>query len=208
MSDASRLYLVTPPVADPTAFRPLLEAALAASDVACLHLRVGADDPQGSKRIVQALAPLAQEKGAAVLIDPPADLREVARMGVDGVHVANPRELRPAIEALKPAAIVGAGGLKSRDAAMEAGEAGVDYVMFGEPRPDGTLPPEAQVIERCRWWAEVFTTPCVGHAASPAMVAPLAASGVEFVALGPWAFSGPPAEVAALVREAARTLKV
>ncbi len=46
MSDATRLYLVTPPVSDPAAFRPLLEAALAGGEVACLHLRIASPSPR------------------------------------------------------------------------------------------------------------------------------------------------------------------
>ncbi len=207
MSDATRLYLVTPPVSDPAAFRPLLEAALAGGEVACLHLRIASPEPQAVKRFVQALAPVAQAKDVAVLIDPPADWREVARIGADGVHCADPARAAEAVEAMKPDRIAGFGGLKSRDAAMGAGEAGADYVMFGEPRPDGTVPPAEQVIERCRWWAELFNTPCVGYAAGPEMVAPLAATGVEFVALGPWVFAGAPGEAAAAIREAAAALR-
>lgn len=204
MSEATSLYLVTPPVADPAAFRPLLSAALGAADVACLHLRIASTDSQTVKRFVQALAPVAQDRGAAVLIDPPADWREVARLGADGVHCADSARLGEALEALKPDRIAGVGGLKSRDVAMTAGEAGADYVMFGEPRPDGSLPPADQVVERCRWWAELFNTPSVGYAATPAMVGPLAATGVEFVALGPWAFDG---DAAAAVREAVKAMK-
>lgn len=207
MSEATSLYLVTPPVADPAAFRLSLDAALRAADVACLHLRIASTEPQTVKRFVQALAPVAQDRGAAVLIDPPGDWREVARLGADGVHCADPSRAGEALEAMKPDRIAGFGGLKSRDAAMSAGEAGADYVMFGEPRPDGTLPPPDQVVERCRWWAELFNTPCVGYAASPEMVAPLAAAGVEFVALGPWVFAGTPAEVAAAIKGASAMLR-
>ncbi len=207
MSDATRLYLITPPVSDPAAFRPLLEAALAGGDVACLHLRIASSEPQSVKRFVQALAPVAQAKDVAVLIDPPADWREVARIGADGIHCADPARAAEAVEAMKPDRIAGFGGLKSRDAAMCAGEVGADYVMFGEPRPDGTVPPADQVIERCRWWAELFNTPCVGYAAGPEMAGPLAATGVEFVALGHWVFTGAPGQVAAAVREAAAALR-
>jgi thiamine-phosphate pyrophosphorylase len=94
---------------------------------------------------------------------------------------------------MKPDRIVGVGGLALRDDAMEAGEAGVDYVLFGEPDEHGVSPPLAAVVERCRWWAEIFQTPCIGYAADQAAVAPLAATGAEFVAVGPWAFEGDPA---------------
>jgi thiamine-phosphate pyrophosphorylase len=195
MSQSTRLFLVTPVVVDPAAFRPLLEAALQATVVDCLQLRLAATDDQNARRFVQALAPLAQDRGVAVLIDPPADLREVARWGADGVHCADPRAVPDALQALKPDRIVGVGGLRSKDAAMTSGEGGVDYVMFGEPRADGTVPPAEQVIERCQWWAEVFTTPCVGYAADETMVQPLAATGVEFVAVGAWVFDGSAADV-------------
>jgi thiamine-phosphate pyrophosphorylase len=206
MSQSTRLYLMTPAVVDPAAFRPLLEAALKAAATDCLHLRVGVAGDQNAQRFVQALAPVAQDKGVAVLIDPPSDLREVARWGADGVHVADPRGVTDALQALKPDRLVGVGGLRSKDAAMTSGEDGVDYVMFGEPRIDGTVPPAEQVIERCQWWAEVFTTPCVGYAAEEAMVGPLAATGIEFVALGGWVFAGAPADVATRLAAVARVL--
>jgi thiamine-phosphate pyrophosphorylase len=201
------LCLVTPPVADPAAFRLLLDAALGVGGIQSVHLRLAVSDERDAQRFVQALAPVVQDNGAALIIDPPADLREVARWGADGVHIGDPKLLKDSLLALKPDRIVGAGGLRSKDAAMTAGEDGVDYVMFGEPRADGSLPPAEQVIERCQWWAEVFTTTCVGYAASLEMVAPLAATGVEFVALGEWVFSGSPAEVAARVKAAAAALK-
>jgi thiamine-phosphate pyrophosphorylase len=203
MSQSTRLFLMTPVVADPAAFRPLLEAALQAAAVDCLQLRLAATDDQNARRFVQALAPVAQDKGVAVLIDPPSDLREVARWGADGVHCGDPRGVPDALQALKPDRIVGVGGLRSKDAAMTSGEGGVDYVMFGEPRADGTVPPQEQVIERCQWWAEVFTTPCVGYAADEAMVKPIAATGVEFVALGAWVFDGSAADVARRMAAAA-----
>ncbi len=47
---------------------------------------------------------------------------------------------------------------------MEAGERDIDYVMFGEPRADGFVPPLAQTIERAEWWAAIFNVPCVAYA--------------------------------------------
>ena len=66
-------------------------------------------------------------------------------MGVDGAHVTGAGEaLAEALASLHPERIVGAGGLRSRDDAMTAGEVGADYVMFGEPRRDGFVPPLAE----------------------------------------------------------------
>jgi thiamine-phosphate pyrophosphorylase len=200
---SARLYLVTPPVSDALGFRPLLMAALNAAPVECVWLKVDAPDEKVAQRITQALTAVIQDKGVAVVVDPPADLREVARGGIDGVHLANPTSLKAALEELKPDRIVGAGGLNSRDEAMGAGEAGADYVMFGEPRADGSLPLLDKVLERCQWWAEVFNVPCVAYASAPETVAPLAATGVEFVALGPWVFAG---DIASNISNAVRAL--
>ncbi len=200
---SARLYLVTPPVSDALGFRPLLMAALNGAPVECMWLKVDAPDEKAAQRITQALAAVIQDKGVAVIIDPPGDLREVARGGIDGVHISSPDSLKAALEELKPDRIVGAGGLNSRDEAMSAGEAGADYVMFGDPRADGSVPVLDKVLERCQWWAEVFNVPCVAYAPSPEAVAPLAATGVEFVALGGWVFAG---DVSANISNAVRAL--
>jgi thiamine-phosphate pyrophosphorylase len=207
MSETPKLCLITPPVAEPAAFSALLEAALSAAEIASVHLRLATSDEKDVKRFLQALAPIVQDKGAALIVDPPSDLRNVARWGADGVHVMAGDAVKDALSALKPDRIVGVGGLRSKDSAMTAGENGVDYVLFGEPRADGTVPPPEQVIERCQWWAEVFNTPCIGYAADAAMVGPVAKTGAEFVALGPWAISGSAAEVRGIVTAAAKALK-
>ena len=74
--------------------------------------------------------------------------------------------LTAALDALKPDRIAGAGGLRNRHDAMLAGEAGADYVMFGEPDRLGGRPPLDALVERLEWWAEIFQPPCIGYAAS------------------------------------------
>ena len=49
---------------------------------------------------------------------------------------------------------------------MAAGEAGADYVLFGEPDAKGQRPSVEAIAERLQWWAELFEPPCVGFAAS------------------------------------------
>jgi thiamine-phosphate pyrophosphorylase len=200
---AARLYLVTPPIADADAFAPRLAEACAAGEIAAVLLRLEAADERTLIKRVKALAPAAQEQGAAVLVCAPGgvDLAAVAALsGADGVHVtADPALVRDLRERLKDR-IVGAGGIRSKDDAMTAGEAGADYLMFGEPRPDGSLPPLDAVAERAAWWAEIFETPCVAFAPALDAVARLAATGAEFVALGDavWRHGdGPAAAVAA-----------
>jgi len=76
-------------------------------------------------------------------------------------------------------------------------------VMFGEPRRDGSIPPLADVVDRVDWWAEIFQTPCVAYAARLADVAPLAAAGADFVALGDALWSAPALEPAIAAAAAA-----
>ena len=58
MSDeAPRLFLITPRLEEAAAFRPLLEAALEAADVACLLIRASSRDEGTLKAIVRELAP-------------------------------------------------------------------------------------------------------------------------------------------------------
>jgi thiamine-phosphate pyrophosphorylase len=70
--------------------------------------------------------------------------------------------------------------------------------MFGEPEDGRRRPAFEAIIERIEWWAEVFQVPCVGFAASPDEVAPLAAAGADFVVLGDWLWHDPRGMTAAL----------
>ncbi len=196
--DRISLYLITPAIADPAAFRPQLEAALKAAEIACVLLRLAVSDEAEVKRQVKAFAGLVQDAGAALLIEAPQDVRLAARAGADGVHVSGLAGLKDAIESLKPDRVVGIGGLKSRHDCMEASELDIDYLMFGEPKPDGYVPPLEQTLERCQWWAEVFNVPCVGYASRLEDAAAIAATGAEFVALGDAVWNHPQGAAAAM----------
>jgi thiamine-phosphate pyrophosphorylase len=192
-----RLYLITPPlgVADLAAFAPRFAEALGAGDVASALVRIAPAAEGDAKRIVQRLVELASARDVATLVE--NDPRLAARAGADGAHITGiGPELAEALASLHPARIVGAGGLRSRDDAMAAGEAGADYVMFGEPRRDGFTPPLAETVERTAWWAEIFETPCVAFAGALDAVAPLTAAGADFVALGDAIWQAPSAAAA------------
>lgn len=181
--EAARLYLVTRPVGEAAAVLDPLAEALKAGDIACVLLRLAARDEGSAKTVVRGIAEFAARHGVALLIESNAQL--AARAGADGVHVwgIGP-ELDGALASLKPERIVGCGGLKLRHDAMTAGEKDVDYVMFGEPAPDGWVPPLQDRVDRVGWWAEIFNVPCVGYAAGLDDVPPLAGAGADFVALG------------------------
>jgi thiamine-phosphate pyrophosphorylase len=180
-----RLYLITPPLdrGDLDAFAPRFAEALAAGDVASALVRIAPGAASEAKRIAQRLVELASALDVATLVE--NDARLAARVGADGAHVAGAGpEFADALASLHPQRIVGAGGLRTRDDSMNAGEAGADYVMFGEPRRDGFTPPLAETVERVAWWAEIFETPCVAYAGALEAVAPLREAGADFIALG------------------------
>jgi len=197
---AARLYLLTPRVIEPAD----VATALAAAEVAAVLLRLAEADDSTLVGHAQALAAIVQERGAALLLDGHPDI--VARCGADGAHLAGIDQFRAAFAALKPDRIAGCGGLKTRHDAMLAGEAGADYVMFGEPDAAQRRPSFAAILDRIAWWAELFEVPCVGYAANVEEVAPLAATGADFVALGEWVFaqsagqSGPAVAIAGAAR--------
>jgi thiamine-phosphate pyrophosphorylase len=208
------LYLISPVVDQPDAFGPLLAAACAAVPIAALQLRLGAADERTLVKNLKTLAPLAQEHGAAVVLalvgDPAADLPLIAaRGGADGMHASGPSVDLPDLRGrLKEGRILGVGGLRTKDEAMGAGEAGVDYLLFGEPRADGSLPDFERTLERAAWWAEIFETPCVAFAPSLETVAAAAGTGAEFLGLGDAVWDHPegPAEALRRVLEALEPL--
>jgi thiamine-phosphate pyrophosphorylase len=177
-----RIYLATPPLGDGTGFDNRLSEALAAADVAAVLLHLAPADDRTLIKRIKALAPLVQERDTALLLDGHAEI--AARSGADGAHVSGIDAVSEALSTLKPERIVGAGGLQSRHDAMTAGEAGADYVLFGEPDQNGHRPKLEAIVERVQWWAEVFEPPCVGYAATLGEVAALTAAGADFILLG------------------------
>jgi len=193
-----RLYLVTPPLGDPGAFLRDLGPVLAAGDVAALLLRLEAADERTLINRAKSVAAVVQRRDVALLLDGHAEL--AARAGADGAHLFGIAELTEAIGALKPDRIAGAGGLRSRHDAMLAGEAGADYVMFGDPDDRGGRPPAEAVTDRLTWRSQLFEPPCVGYAGGNDEIAPLAQAGADFIALGDWLWmqnEGPAAAIAA-----------
>jgi thiamine-phosphate pyrophosphorylase len=193
-----RLYLVTPPLGEAASFLRELRTALAAGDVAALLLRLEAADERTLINRAKSVAAVVQRRDVALLLDDHPEL--AARAGVDGAHLFGISALTEAIGALKPDRIAGAGGLRSRHDAMLAGEAGADYVMFGDPDGRGSRPPLEATTERLGWWSQLFEPPCVGYAGSNDEIAPLAQAGADFIALGEWLWmhnEGPAAAIAA-----------
>jgi thiamine-phosphate pyrophosphorylase len=197
----ARLYLLTPPVEDPAAVAGLGDA-MSGADVAAVLLRLVEADERSLINLVKKIAPSVQNRDAALLLAGRDDI--VARAGADGAHLGNVEALRDAVPRLKPKNIAGVGGLLSRHDAMTAGEAGADYVMFGDPDEAGNRAPFDAIVDRVGWWAEVFEVPCVAYAARLDEIDALAAAGADFVAVGGTVFDDPRGLRAALAEAAAR----
>lgn len=180
--DASdiRLYLATPPISDATIASELGEL-VACADIAAVLVRLAPASERTLLNCLKALAPVIQNAGVAMLLDGRPDL--VARSGADGVHITGVDQLAEVMSQMKPDRIVGVGGLHSRHDAMVAGEAGADYVMFGEPDIAGVIPSQSAVIERIGWWSEVFVLPCVGYAPTRVAVSDIVEANPDFVLL-------------------------
>jgi thiamine-phosphate pyrophosphorylase len=192
-----RLYLQTPVVGDPSSLIADLPAVLAADDVAAVMLRLAPTDQRTMIARIKALAPAIQNSGAALLIDGPVEL--VARAGADGAHLAGIEAMQDALPTLKPDRIAGVGGLTTRHDSMTAGEAGADYVLFGEPDAKGRRPSNDAISERLQWWAELFEPPCVGFAASIAEAGEFAAAGADFILVGDFIWADPRGAATALM---------
>jgi thiamine-phosphate pyrophosphorylase len=192
-----RLYLSTPVVDDPSAVIAELPALLSSADVVAVLLRLAVTDQRTMISRIKTLAPAIQGAGAALLLDGHAEL--VARGGADGAHLTGIDAMQDALPTLKPSRIAGVGGLNTRHDSMAAGEAGADYVLFGEPDSRNQRPSVEAIAERLQWWAELFEPPCVGFAANLDEAAEFAAAGADFVLLGDFIWTDPRGAAAALM---------
>jgi thiamine-phosphate pyrophosphorylase len=199
-----RLYLATPVVDDPAQLMASLPGLLAAADVAAVLLRLKPTDQRTMISRVKTLAPVIQDGGAALLLDGHVEL--VARAGADGAHLTGIEAMEDAMPTLKPDRIAGVGGLATRHDSMAAGEAGADYVLFGEPDAKGQRPSVEAIAERLQWWAELFEPPCVGFAASREEAREFAAAGADFVLVGDFIWNDKRGAKAALM-EAEQTIR-
>ncbi len=199
-TDPCRLYLITPPAIDLERFLPALDAALGGGDVACLQIRLKDLTDEALRAACDAIVPVAQARGVAVLINDRPDI--AAACGADGAHVGQEdMDAREARRLLGPDRILGVTCHDSRHLAMEAGEHGADYVAFGAFFPtatkDATTRADPEIL---RWWTELFEIPCVAIGGITIENAPeLVQAGADFLAVssGVWTYpKGPAAAVA------------
>ena len=179
---ACQLYLVSPLDVGGD-FPRRLERALDAGRVAAFQYRVKGLDQHEAARLAQPLQAICAARDVAFIVNDSVALAR--RLHADGVHLGqqdgDPREAR---ETLGREAQIGVTCHASRHLAMEAGDAGADYVAFGSFFPSATKASEHRPeLELLEWWQGLFEIPCVAIGGiTPANCRPLVAAGADFLA--------------------------
>jgi thiamine-phosphate pyrophosphorylase len=188
LSDRCRLYLISPPKLSAANFLGPLKEALSGGDVASFQLRLKNVSDDEIRRAADTLRPAVQAHNAAFILNDRPDL--AAELGCDGVHVGQDDASYSEARRLMPNGIVGVTCHDSRHLAMEAGEAGADYVAFGAFFPTQTKEPKTSAdIELLKWWGEMMVVPCVAIGGiTVATARPLVEAGADFLAVagGVW----------------------
>ena len=197
-----RLYLITPQTLEPRRFAETLKAAFDGGDVAALQLRLKGVGDDDILRAVEILRPVTQARDVAFILNDRPDLAAAA--GCDGVHIGQAdATYAEARRRVGPERIVGVTCHDSRHLAMEAADAGADYVAFGAFFPGATKekPKTWADVDLLRWWSEMMTVPCVAIGGiTVENCGELVAAGADFLAVagGVWAHpAGPAAAVGA-----------
>jgi thiamine-phosphate pyrophosphorylase len=189
-----QLYLISPLEVGGD-FPARLERALGVDRVAAFQFRVKDVDQHEAARLAGPLQEICAAREVAFIVNDSVALAK--RIGADGVHLGqsdgDPREAR---EQLGRQAQIGVTCHASRHLAMEAGEAGADYVAFGSFFPSSTKASEHRPApELLAWWQGLFEIPCVAIGGiTPANCGPLVAAGADFLAVSASVWTGDPGE--------------
>ena len=192
-TEPCKLYLISPQDVG-GAFPDRLKAAVADEAVAAFQLRVKDLNEHELARLAEPLQRICADAEVAFIVNDSIALAK--RLGADGVHLGQgDGDIREARDALGPNAQIGRTCHDSRHLAMEAGEAGADYVAFGAFYPTTTKPsnyrPHPSILS---WWSALFEIPCVAIGGiTPDNAKPLIDAGADFVAVcqAVWSASDP-----------------
>jgi thiamine-phosphate pyrophosphorylase len=203
-----QLYLISPLDVSGD-FPARLERALDAGPVAAFQFRVKGVDQHQAARLAEPLLAICRARDGAFIVNDSIALAK--RLGADGVHLGQEDgTVREARDALGREAQVGITCHASRHLAMEAGEAGADYVAFGAFFPSETKaseqrPQDRPGLELLTWWQGLMEIPCVAIGGiTPGNCVPLVEAGADFLAVSGAVWSGDEAEA---VRAFAKLLK-
>ena len=182
-TEPAKLYLISPQEVG-GAFPDRVKAALEPGIAAAFQLRVKGVDEHELARLAEPLQRICADAGVAFIVNDSMTLAK--RLGADGVHLGqSDGDIREARVLLGPSAQIGKTCHDSRHLAMEAGEAGADYVAFGAFYPTTTKPsnyrPDPSILS---WWSTLFEIPCVAIGGiTPDNAKPLVDAGADFLAV-------------------------
>ena len=177
------LYLISPQDVGGS-FPDRLKAALGPGLATAFQLRVKDTNEHELARLAEPLQRVCADADVAFIVNDSVALAK--RLGADGVHLGqSDGDIREARAILGPAAQIGKTCHDNRHFAMEAGEAGADYVAFGAFYPTTTKPsdyrPDPSILT---WWSTLFEIPCVAIGGiTPDNAKPLVAAGADFLAV-------------------------
>ena len=206
MTTTCQLYLISPLDVGGD-FPDRLDAALSAAPVVAFQFRVKGLDQHEAARLAAPLQAICAAKDVAFIVND--DMALAKRLKADGVHLGqgdgDPKEAR---SLLGPGAQIGVTCHASRHLAMEAGEAGADYVAFGAFFPTTTKEVEHRADpEILTWWQGLFELPCVAIGGiTPDNAKLLVDAGADFLAVSGAVWNHPEGPAAA-VRAFAAILK-
>lgn len=189
MSDCL-LYLISPLDVGGD-FPARLERALGAGPVAAFQFRVKGIDQHEAARLAEPLLAICRAKDVAFIVND--DIGLAKRLGADGVHLGqHDGTVSEARESLGREAQIGVTCHASRHLALEAGEAGADYVAFGSFFPSETKASEHRPeLELLEWWQQFVEIPCVAIGGiTPDNCAPLVEAGADFLAVSHAVWNG------------------
>ena len=197
-----QLYLISP-LEVAGAFLQRLDRALAAGPVAAFQFRVKGVDEHEAARLAGPLQEICAARECAFIVNDNVALAK--RLKADGVHLGQgDGDVREARDALGREAQIGVTCHASRHLAMEAGEAGADYVAFGAFYPSGTKDSEHRPdLDVLTWWQQIFEIPCVAIGGiTPQNCAPLVSAGADFLAVSNAVWGGDEAAAVAAFHDA------
>ncbi len=201
MSDC-QLYLISP--LDVSGLFPdRLARSLDAGPVAAFQFRVKDIDEHQAARLAEPLQAICAAREVAFIVNDSISLAK--RIGADGVHLGqDDGTVEEARQRLGREAQIGVTCHNSRHLAMDAGDAGADYVAFGAFFPTTTKKTEyVAEPELLSWWQNLFEIPCVAIGGiTPSNCAPLIAAGADFLAVSSAVWSGDEAAAVKAFHEA------
>ncbi len=178
-----QLYLISP-LDVGSSFPDRLARALDAAPVAAFQFRVKGLDEHEAARLAEPLLAICAARDVTFIVNDSIGLAK--RLGADGVHLGQgDGTVADARQRLGKDAQIGVTCHDSRHLAMEAGEAGADYVAFGAFFPTATKQTEFRAeLNLLDWWQGIFEIPCVAIGGiTPENCAPLVAAGADFLAV-------------------------